>query len=556
VRLVKGDPAGAATAYQEAYTAATDAGVPDQARRWASNAATAYIHLSQWQDAQRWNEIARGPGSPGGETRPEVFSDANAAGILSARDLPGAIAAYRQVLAHASGYTELEWAVHTRLALLYAEQKDSTNARHEFEAALSLIETKRSGLSSAAFKITFLAALMDSYQKYVAELVREGDERKAFEVAERSRARMLLERLGKAAANGESALSVNPESVARAAGVVILSYWIAPRESYLWVVTANGVHLVRLPAESEIEKLATAYRHAIIQSTEDPLRNAAGQQLYRIVIEPASQYIPKNSAVIVAPDGPLHQINLETLPVPGDPPHYWIEDVTLSVTPSFSALERRGPDRKDVVRSLLIVGAPDVADPRYPKLAGAQKEIESIRNRLRAVPARVYEGATATPAAFFDSKPAQFSLIHFAAHGEANRQSPLDSSVVLSPGPRGFKLYARDIIGVPIRAELVTISACRSAEARSYSGEGPIGLAWAFLTAGANSVVAGLWDVGDEATATLMDGMYAGIANGSSPAEALRQAKREMIQSGTKFRKPYYWAPFQDYAVRLSFGHR
>ena len=109
----------------------------------------------------------------------------------------------------------------------------------------------------------------------------------------------------------------------------------------------------------------------------------------------------------------------------------------------------------------------------------------------------------------------------------------------------GYKLYARDVADRPLSADLVTISACRSAGERTYAGEGLVGFAWAFLRAGARRVIAGLWDVDDRSTAALMGQVYANLARGASPGEALRAAKLEMIRSGAATAKPYYWAPFQ-----------
>ena len=90
--------------------------------------------------------------------------------------------------------------------------------------------------------------------------------------------------------------------------------------------------------------------------------------------------------------------------------------------------------------------------------------------------------------------------------------SPLDSAIVLSKASTeddSFKLYARDIIQHPLHAELVTVSTCRSAGARAYSGEGLVGLSWAFLRAGAHDVIGALWDVSDVSTPQLMDELYA-----------------------------------------------
>ena len=111
-------------------------------------------------------------------------------------------------------------------------------------------------------------------------------------------------------------------------------------------------------------------------------------------------------------------------------------------------------------------------------------------------------------------------MIHFTAHATANVESPLDSAVVLSGPDNGYKLYARDVAETPLLADLVTVSACRSAGERTYLGEGLVGFAWAFLRAGARNVIAGLWDVDDESTSVLMATLYSELSRGVPPADA------------------------------------
>jgi CHAT domain-containing protein len=157
------------------------------------------------------------------------------------------------------------------------------------------------------------------------------------------------------------------------------------------------------------------------------------------------------------------------------------------------------------------------------------------------------EGARAYPAAYRESEPSRFAWIHFAAHATANAERPLDSALILSRRGSGYALAAREIMDVPLNADLVTLSACRGAGAKTYSGEGLVGLSWAFLRAGARSVVAGLWDVNDMSTANLMGDFYTQLTAGVAPAEALRTAKLGLIRSKGAYRKPFYWGPFQLY---------
>lgn len=195
-------------------------------------------------------------------------------------------------------------------------------------------------------------------------------------------------------------------------------------------------------------------------------------------------------------------------------------------------------------------------DNPYPELPDAAAEMQSIEQHFPPQQQTVFAREQATPAVF-NSHPEQFSYIHFVAHGTASRTSPLDSAIILSRDPASkaasgeddsFKLYARDIIQHPLHAELVTISACYGAGKRSYSGEGLVGLSWAFLRAGAHNVVGALWDVSSISSAQLMNDFYGELQKGKSPSAALRAAKLNLLHSANPdFRRPFYWAPFQLY---------
>ena len=162
----------------------------------------------------------------------------------------------------------------------------------------------------------------------------------------------------------------------------------------------------------------------------------------------------------------------------------------------------------------------------------------------------VFAGRRANPEAYLASNPAQYSYIHFVSHAVASQTDPLDSAIILSPSTasgNSFKLYAREIMQHPIDARLVTISACNGSGTRSYAGEGLVGLSWAFLHAGAHSVIGALWEVSDDSTPRLMDTFYQGLQAGQTPAAALRQAKLNLLYSHAVSHIPYYWAPFQLY---------
>jgi CHAT domain-containing protein len=335
--------------------------------------------------------------------------------------------------------------------------------------------------------------------------------------------------------------------VARDAHADILSFWLAPRRSFAWLITGTGVERFELPGSAEIEKLVTDYRATVEHSVRDPLTaSAAGAELWRALMAPIAPHLRKGQRLIVIPDGALHRLNLETLVVPSPHPHYWIQDVEMAVSPSIEILATPPKAAAEKTVSLLLIGAPDYAGTSYRPLANAEHEIREIQASFSGRVQQAYTGAQASPAVYSQANPQRFSLIHFAAHAEANSERPLESAVILSRG----KLYARNVVGIPIRAGLVTISGCSSAGTRAYGGEGLVGFAWAFLQAGAHAVAAGLWDVSDSSTAQLMSSFYRRMAAGADSVTAMRQAKLELLAS-SNYARPYYWAPFQVYVASL-----
>jgi CHAT domain-containing protein len=185
----------------------------------------------------------------------------------------------------------------------------------------------------------------------------------------------------------------------------------------------------------------------------------------------------------------------------------------------------------------------------FPALPQASAEMQDIERFFPAQRREVLSGSRATPAAYLSSKPDQYTYLHFVTHGTASRARPLESAVILSKekDEDTYKLYARDIVKHHLSAYLVTISACNGAGNRTFSGEGLVGLSWAFLRAGAHNVIGALWEVSDTSTPQLMDKLYDGLSRGEDPASALRAAKLSLLHSDSVFRKPYYWAPFQLY---------
>jgi len=468
-------------------------------------------------------------------------------------DLAAAEGAFREVAKAKDTPVFLKWDAERSLARLYQDQNQFDWADREFRIALSTFETARGALQHEDSRLPFLANASRIYDDYIHFLVAQGKTAEALQVADYSRARTLTEGLG--LLRKEASFKPGPldaQAVARRARSAVLFYWLGEKSSYLWVITPQKTSLFPLPAASEIEVGVERYCKAL-GGPQDVLdaANNDGRSLYGILIAPARTLLPKDAKVFIVPDGVLNGLNFETLLVSEPKLHYWVEDVTIVNASSLRLLAASHAGKENRARSLLLIGNTVAPSPEYPALPNAAAEMEGVAKHFPLTQQRVFQRDQATPALYLASKPEQFSYIHFVAHGTASRLSPLDSAIVLSKNNAGndsFKLYARDIIGHPLRAKLVTISACYSAGTRAYSGEGLVGLSWAFLRAGAHNVIAALWDASDVSTEQLMDKFYEELNQGENPENALRTAKLSLLHSGSAFRKPFYWATFQLYA--------
>jgi CHAT domain-containing protein len=536
--------------YQQALTLANKLENKAAAANCFNNLAHVAVMEQNYDRAEQYNREALALERSSDDRSLQLFSLITESYIATGnRDFPQAESGLREVLRGKTSDSYLRWQAESALANVYAVEDHPARAEEYFRKALTTIETVRSSIKREDFRLSFLAGAISLYDDYIDFLVAHHKEEAALQVAEVSSARTLAEGLGiNSASINFSAKDFNPRQVAKRSDTVLLDYWLGVDHSYLWLVTPARVTLYTLPPAKEIDPLVQSYRQALLGSRDVlETQNAAGQKLYALLVAPAAKLIPKGSRVTILPDGSLYSLNFETLLAPAPQLHYWIEDVDVSYANSLALLAAGASRRASPAKKLLLVGDPVSPDAEFPKLPQAAAEISRIENYFPAPDRKVFAGTNATPDAYFNSQPEGFSHIHFVAHGTASRTSPLDSAVILSKQGDDYKLYARDIIQHPLHADLVIISACHGEGVRTYSGEGLVGLSWAFLRAGAHGVIAALWEVNDNSTPQLMDHLYSELSKGAPPYVALRDAKLALLHSGTVYRRPFYWAPFQFY---------
>ena len=364
-------------------------------------------------------------------------------------------------------------------------------------------------------------------------------------------------------------------------GTVLLEFWLGDRESYVWAVTATRTYSAVLPARATIDAAAQQAYDAL----RDPARRIEGEdaqamalrldksatmferaaaELSRLLLRPVAPALAVQRVLVVA-DGALQYLPFGALPEPGAaaaPP--LIERREVVTLPSASvavALAHRMAARTAPSRRVLVVGDPVYgSDDARVASPSAGADTTSALARLRFSREEATQIASlapqrttlaldfqATRERALGSAVDAYGIIHLAAHAVVNDERPELSGIALSMVDErgrardGF-LRLHDVYNMPLSATLVVLSACSTALGRDTPGEGLIGLARGFLHAGADRVVASLWEVDDRASAALMGRFYqALLQRGVSAPAALREAQRWMRQDPRR-RHPYYWA--------------
>ncbi|MGB8131040.1 MAG: CHAT domain-containing tetratricopeptide repeat protein [Candidatus Angelobacter sp.] len=445
------------------------------------------------------------------------------------------------------------WLIQSQLAGAYAAQGNSPEAEKWFQRSIATMDAGIKSLKHPELQI----ALRDNtpiYDGYVAFLVLRKQYAKALHVAQQGRARTLL--LDKAKSNAKKPVAEDAKAwltkiqhyLARNKSV-LLSYFETQDGCYLWTVTSTQLRLSTLGIKGpDLDNLIDSYQQEIQQHLALADSQAA-KKLYQILVQPASDLMPKGSHVIVVADSKSYSINFETLVSSQGADHYWIEDVELENARSIDLLLASHPKREPA-KGLLLIGAPTQADPHFAILPHAAEEMESVKRHFPFNKITSFSGRDATPESYLKTGPGMYKVIHFATHGSPNPTDPLQSAIILYFGKDGnFKLLARDIIDPEVRlnAELVTISACEGVGTQLRSLEGLLGLEWAFMRAGAHQVVAAVWDQDDAVTPALMDDFYGQLAQGKNAIDALHHAKLSILHAGGFHAAPYYWASLQLY---------
>jgi len=275
------------------------------------------------------------------------------------------------------------------------------------------------------------------------------------------------------------------------------------------------------------------------------LQKSALSALFDIIICPIENLLIGGELVFV-PEGHLCLVPYAALMCNS---RYLCESFRIRAIPSLTSLKliTDCPADYHCKTGALLVGDPwlqeiDYHGTKLEQLSFARDEVQMIGRILHSEP---LIGRQATKDDVLKRLPS-VALVHIAAHGRMETGeialAPNPSRASRAPVEGDFMLTMRDVLSVQLRAKLVVLSCCHSARGE-IKAEGVVGIARAFLAAGARSVLVSLWAIDDEATLDFMKSFYQHLVKGKSAGESLNQAMKCMRESD-KFSAVKYWAPF------------
>ena len=344
-------------------------------------------------------------------------------------------------------------------------------------------------------------------------------------------------------------------------GQVLLSYFFEGDISFVFVVRPDTLVVVELPASEATLRQDLAAVSGLWKPDGDlgvlfdlrPLK-----RLHDALFAPVRSLIPEGFDLVIIPDGVMAQFPFGLLLEEDHPPYdyttapYLLRNYVITVELAAGLmLDVPAPIERPL--SMLALGRSRFGDfrsrnvldrnsPVLPDLPSVEEELRQIQRRIGGLSA-LNEQATE---AFLYQHLGEARLIHLASHSFVDPILPLYSHVELWDGPdddNDGTLYLYELQGHALAADLVVLSGCSTARGLARSGEGMMGLQYAFRAAGARSVLATLWQVEDRATVDLMDQFYLNLSQGLSRGDALRQAQLTYLsQNDGRKASPFFWA--------------
>ena len=307
---------------------------------------------------------------------------------------------------------------------------------------------------------------------------------------------------------------------------------------------ANGeIHYIKQEIPhivEQVKKQVYSLRLKLENARERRYKREA-KKLYRWFISPINALLQQNDVetLIVIPDELLRMIPFSALYNP-EQKRFLAEERALVTVPSYdSVTNNKTPIRQF---SVLLNGLSEKSKvaPEFPPLVNVKSEIKHIQSLFNKPKVLINKGFT-SESFEYSMKLRPYSIVHIASHGQF-KSDPTETFLLTFDKRLGINELEKALSfsqkqGYPV--ELLTLSACQTAAGDQRAALGIAGVA---IKSGAQSAIASLWSVQDDATAQLMQAFYQHlITAGMSKALAFQAAQKQLIDKG---HHPNHWSAF------------
>lgn len=329
------------------------------------------------------------------------------------------------------------------------------------------------------------------------------------------------------------------------AGTVVTEFFTGEKNIYVIHAEKNKVTGIRMieNADSVLKKISSFISTYFQQGPANMMNNPGNYYKDAFAVY---QTLFKDSEIkgkrnyIVIPDGILGYLPFDALitepvykPDAGQWP-FMLKKINLHFCYSLQTKLQQG---REVHSSKTFAGFFIAFDSStHSPIPAVRKEQDEIRTVMQG---NYFTDQYATIRSF-KKQLEEVNLLHISTHSFLQGKENIP---VLQLADDKFFLF--ELYGKAFHPQLVVLSACRTGQGMLARGEGIISLARGFTATGAEGIVAGLWDINDNATATIMSYFYKLLSSGQKPADALHGAKLQWLQQKNtqSFQKlPYYWA--------------
>ena len=456
----------------------------------------------------------------------------------------------------------LDYAVLARQAETDARLGQIDSAEARMGRAGTALDAWRASLTTRELRLGVLQVPFDmadpdlGVATVIALLAGAGRTKAAFELAESRRARGLLDAVVRRQALQDAARAPATGVVmagSRSAreiqqvlgpGEAVVSFVTGQRDepTTAFVVTHDALTAVLLAPADTLGPLIRRFRGLLEASAPD---QALAVRLGGLVMAPVAALLPKGTTrIFISPDGPLNRLAFDAVMLDG---HRMVERYETALLPSASILpvlrQRKHVPHANGVLAFGVPDAPAGTEAAWLELPSLPEAIPEARLAAGAARrSRLLTGSEGSEAALRREATGDYSVLHLAAHAVVDEQVSARTALLLAPGDGDDGVVGlADVEAMGVGAELVVLSACRTAGGAILSGEGVLGLTSAFLGAGARAVIATAWLASDSVAAGEMKPFYTELGKGMPAGEALRRMKLAGLAAGAP---PSAWALF------------